>query len=316
MSTPRHRVSLLGTITRHFLAVATMVIVLTATVPAQAQQVLIVVNGDPITALDIEQRIKLIQATTQKQPSRQEVTNELIEEKLKLQLLKRYAIEGMDNDVESAFANMARRSRLTPQQLADQLVKSGLSITTLKSKIKADLTWNQVVRGRFQSSFQFSDKDILAKLETKPDIKETVAYDYTLRPILFVVPRGSPDSLREVRKKEADALRARFDNCETGIRIARGMRDVAVRSPTTRSGADLPEQLREILDKTEIGRLTPPEITQQGIEVYALCAKAKSSAENTPERRKVREEMISEQFQNKAKAFMKELKSQALIEYR
>ena len=55
--------------------------------------------------------------TTQKTPSRKNVIEELIDEKLKLQLLKRFSIEGMDNDVENAFAGMARRARMTPRRL-------------------------------------------------------------------------------------------------------------------------------------------------------------------------------------------------------
>ena len=290
---------------------------MTAATPAQAQQVVVLVNGDPITAFDVEQRAKLLQMTLRKTPVRKDVVEELVEEALKLQLLKRYSIEGMDNDVESAYGNMARRARMTPQQLTEQIAKSGILPATLKSRIKAELTWNQVIRGRFQSSFQFSEKDIMAKLETHtPDAKEAVGYDYTLRPILFVIPRGSPDSLRESRRKEAEALRSRFQNCDEGLRLARTLRDVAVRASTVRSPADLPPALREILEKTEVGKLTSPEVTTQGIEVYALCRKEQSGADNTPGKKQAREELYSAQFQEKSKRFMKELRSQALIEYR
>ena len=285
--------------------------------PASAQQVVALVNGDPITAFDVEQRSKLTQLTTQNTPPRQTVIEELIEERLKLHLLKRFMIEGIDGEVESAFSGMARRAQMTPQQLTEKLGQAGVAPGTLKSRIKAEIIWSQIIRGKFQSSFQFSEKDIMAKLETSnPEAKLSIGYDYTLRPILFVVPRGSPDSLRESRRKEAEALRSRFENCDSGVRMARGMRDVAVRNSTVRSSADLSPALREILEKTELGRLTPPEVTAQGIEVYALCRKEQSSAENTPEKRKVREEMASEQFQAQSKRYMKELRSQAMIEYR
>src|SRR5262245_56457144 len=59
---------------------------------ARAQGVVVLVNGDPITNFDIEQRGKLLQVSGQKTPSRQELIEELINEKLKIQLLKRYAI--------------------------------------------------------------------------------------------------------------------------------------------------------------------------------------------------------------------------------
>ena len=52
------------------------------------------VNGDPITNFDIEQRAKLIELSTHKPPPRTEVINELINEKLKIQLLRRYQHRG------------------------------------------------------------------------------------------------------------------------------------------------------------------------------------------------------------------------------
>ena len=282
---------------------------------AQAQQVVALVNGDPITAYDIDQRTRLTQISTNKTPARQDVLQELIDEHLKIQLLKRYAIDGMDQEVSTAFANMAGRMRQTPQQLTELLAKSGVSVNTLKSKIRADITWTQVIRAKYQNSLQIAEKDILAKLEeTKADDK--ISYDYTLRPILFVVPRGSPDSLRLARLKEAEALRARFTDCQEGIRLARGLRDVAVRAPVTRNSADLSPALREILDKTEVGKLSAPEPTAQGIEVFAICGRKEAGADNTLGKRKIREELFSTQFGTYSKRFLKELRSQAMIEYK
>ena len=288
-----------------------------APVAAQAQQVLVIVNGDPITAYDVEQRMKLVQISGKKSPDRQAAIQELIDEKLKIQLLKRFMIEGIEGDVENAYANMARRMRTTPSGFTEQLSKSGINSATLKHRIRAEIIWNQIVRGRFQSSLQISDKDILAKMETaKPDESKMVGYDYTLRPIVFIVPRGSPQAVIEARKKEAEALKARFDDCDQGIALARGMRDIAVRPPIAKSSTDLAPELRAILDKTEVGKLSTPEVTTQGIEVYALCSKKQSAADNTPGRKEVRDELYSEQFKTLSARFLKELRTQAMIEYK
>ncbi len=285
-------------------------------VPAEvrAQMVVVLVNGDPITTYDIEQRTKLIHLSGGKTPTRQAVIDELIEEKLKLQLLRRYVIDTIDTEVNNAFANMARRMRLSPQQFTENLAKQGISATGLKSRIKAELIWGQVIRGKFQSSFQFADKDILAKLEAKGE-KPPAGHDFTLRPILFVAPKATPQVL-EAKRKQAEALRARFTDCQTGIAIARGMPEVAVRPPVVRSSADLPAPLRDLLEKTEIGKLTPPETTAQGIELFALCGKKESDAENVPGKREVREQLVQEQYQRRSKEYMKELRSQAMIEYK
>jgi hypothetical protein len=97
-------------------------------------------------------------------------------------------------------------------------------------------------------------------------------YDYTLRPILFVVPHGDT-ALQESRRKDAEALRSRFTTCDTGLLFARSLRDVAIREPITKNSSDLVPALRQILDKTEVGHLTSPETTAQGIELFALCEK-------------------------------------------
>jgi peptidyl-prolyl cis-trans isomerase SurA len=248
---------------------------------AAAQGVAVIVNGDPVTNFDVEQRSKLIKLSSPKTPTRTEVIEELINEKLKIQLLRRFNIPDVDKEVDNAFTNMARRMRATPAQFTENLSKQGLQIETLKSRMKADIIWTQIIRGRYQSSFQFSEADIKARLEAKkPEEANAVGHDYTLRPILFVVPRGSPQSAFEARIKEAEAFRARFESCEQGIPLARGMRYVAVRAPVLKGSAELPPALREVLAKTEVGRLTAPEVTQQGIEVTAVCARRQS--ENAP----------------------------------
>jgi peptidyl-prolyl cis-trans isomerase SurA len=304
---------------RQLLAVAALLLValIGTSSSSTAQGVVAVVNGEPITAFDIEQRSKLIQVSLHKAPSRQEVLNELIDEKLKIQLLRRYNIDGIDLEVDGAFAGIARRAQQTPQQFAEQLTKANIGVNTLKQRIKAEIVWNQVIRGRFQSSFQITDKEILNKLETRnPEARATAGFDYTLRPIVFVVPRGSDQSVKEARRREAEALRGRFQNCESGISLARGLRDVAVRPGVVRSSADLAPALREILEKTEMGRLTPPETTQEGIQLYALCGKKPSIADNAPAKREVREEIVSAQFKAQSERYLKELRSQAMIEYR
>lgn len=286
--------------------------------PVEAQLVAAIVNGEPVTNYDIEQRTKLNQISTQKLPARKEVLEELIDEKLKTQLIRRYSMDGIEKDVDNALANMARRGRTTPKQFAEQLGRSGINVDTLKARVRAEIAWSQIIRGRFQSSFQFSDKDIMARLGTdKPQETSAAAYEYTLRPILFVVPRGSQPAVIDARRREAEALRARFQGCEEGVALARGLRDVAVRAQVVRTSADFSPALREILEKTELGKLTAPEATTHGIELYAVCARKQASAtENEAGKREARDKLFNEQFQHQSKRYLKELRSQAMIEYR
>lgn len=294
------------------LSAALIVLASAAVTGASAQQIVVVVNGDPITALDIEQRTKLMQISGQKTATRQQVLEELINEKLKVKEAKKYGLEVPDSEVDQSFATMASRMRSTPEQLTQALTKAGIHVNTLKARIRADMTWQQLVRGRYQSILQVGDKDLLATASTE----DSVGYDFTLRPILFFAPSGSDAKVIEGRKREAEALRARFSNCDEGIAFARALKDVAVRDQVSRSSADMPIELRKVLDGMEVGKLTPPEVTKFGVEMFAICRKKESAAENTPGRRKARETVMAERFEQQSKKYLQEVRRGAMIEFR
>jgi peptidyl-prolyl cis-trans isomerase SurA len=280
---------------------------------ALAQHVVLIVNGEVITDYDIDQRAKFNTLSAHKTPARQDVIEELIDEKLKVQIARRYKLDITDSDVDSSYADMAKRMHLTADQLTQTLAQNGIDSKTLKARVRADLNWQYIIRGKFQSSLQVSEKSVLDEIETqKKSDGGDVGYDYTLRPILFVVPHGNA-ALQESRRKDAEALRARFSTCDTGLLFARSLRDVAVREPITKNSSELVPALRQILDKTEIGHLTPPETTAQGVELFALCEK-KETKSDTPEKRQARDKIFSEQFQAKAKNYLRELRRQMMIE--
>jgi peptidyl-prolyl cis-trans isomerase SurA len=304
--------------------------------PSTAQQVAVVVNGEPITSYDIEQRSRFIQLTTHKTPTRQQVLEDLINDKLKVQIAKRYKLDITDNDVNTAFANMGKRMHWTAEQLTQSLAQSGVDAATLKSRIRAEIAWTQIVRGKFASSLQIGDKEVrdamesqgtkdinkddkdgkdvvAGSVENKADAGATKGIEYTVRPILFIVPHGTSEAGVAERKREAEELRARFDNCETGLTMARTLRYVAVREPIIKSTADLVPALRQILDSTPLGHLTPPEVMDQGVQVFAVCSKKETSGD-TPEQRQVREKLFAQRFDDQSKHYLAELRREAMIE--
>jgi peptidyl-prolyl cis-trans isomerase SurA len=281
-------------------------------ISASAQQLVARVNGDPITAIELEQRTKLTTISTKKTPSRQEVLDELIDERLKLQTAQRYRLDIPDTEVDTTLNGMASRMRTDADGFAKALAGAGISISTMKRKIRADIAWQQIVRGKFQSSLQVGEKDVRAAAESR-NAEKIAQYNYTLHPILLIVQRSAGVEGIENRRKEAENLRLRFQNCEDGLAFARGLRDVAVRSPITRNSLDLPTKLREVLDNTQIGRLTPPDITPQGVELFALCSKKESGSAAEAEG-DIRNELYSKRFEAQGKRFLQELRRSARIE--
>ena len=296
--------------------VASLVLI-SAAAPSHAQSVAVMVNGDPITSFDIEQRSKLNFLTTHKPADRQQVVNELIDEKLKIKEAKKFGVDPSASDIDQAFATMSGRMRIPPEQLTKSLESQGIRPDTLKSRIRADMVWTSLVRGRYKESLQVGEKDVAAAVQANggDEKQEADAFEYKMQPIVLVVPRGSAPAIVEGRQKEAEALRNRVQTCAEANALFKSMPNAAIRDIVVKTSADIPQVLREVLDKTPIGHLTAPEITKQGIEMVALCARQPTTID-TPKKKEIRDKMYAEKYEAKSKWYLQELRKAAMIEYR
>jgi peptidyl-prolyl cis-trans isomerase SurA len=285
--------------------------------PSHAQTVAVMVNGEPITNYDIEQRSKLVFLTTHKPASREQVIDELIDEKVKIKEAKKFGVDPTATDIDQAYTTMSSRMHITPEQLTKSLESQGIRPDTLKSRIRADMVWGSLVRGRYKESLQVGEKDVAAAVEVKSgeEKQDTESFEYKMQPIVLIVPRGSAPAAIESRRKEAEALRGRVQTCDEANALFKAMQNAAIRDPVTKTSADLPVPLRELLDKTPIGHLTPPELTKQGVEMVALCGR-KATTIDTPKKKEIREKMYVEKYEAKSKAYLQEVRKAAMIEYR
>ncbi|WP_347379577.1 SurA N-terminal domain-containing protein [Bradyrhizobium sp. STM 3843] len=286
-------------------------------VAAHAQSIVVMVNGDPITDYDIEQRTKLNFLSTHKQQSRQEVLNELIDEKVKIKEGKKFGVEPSASDIDSSFANMGSRMRLSPDQLAKSLESQGIRPETLKARIKAEMVWTSLVRGRYKERLQVGEKDVAAAVAAAGGDAEQQgqAFEYKMQPIVLIVPKGSAQSAFEARQKDAESLRSRVQSCQEANSYFRSMQNAAIKEIVVKTSADIPPNLRKLLDDTPIGHLTPPEVTKQGVEMVALCARTPTTVD-TPKKREIREKMYTEKYEATSKAYLQEVRRAAMIEYR
>ena len=298
------------------LAILALVLFACSNSPLHAQTVVVMVNGEPITSFDIEQRSRLIQISTHKTPTRQQVIDELIDEKVKIKEAKKYGVNPTASDIDQSYASMGQRMRMSPEQLTKTLEGQGVRPETLKARLKAEMVWGSLVRGRFKDSLLVNDRDVNEALKSSGDDQsKTEGFEYEMRPVVLIVPRGAAASVTEARRKEADSLRERIQSCAEAAQLFKAMRNATIRDNVVKSSADLPPPLRDLLDKTPIGHLTPPEITRQGVEMVAVCGK-KATSVDTPKKKEIREKMFAEKYEKKSKAYLEDIRKSAMIEYR
>ena len=258
---------------------------------AQAESVAAFVNGEPITALDVDQRSKLdeVSSPTHKVPSRQEVLDELINEKLKIREGRRWGVDASDSEVEQAFASTGQRMvHQNAEQFAQTLIKAGVNPTTFKSRLRAELIWQPLVRGRYSSSLEIYDKDILQEMiNKKPEGSEVTESLTTHRahPVhRFSSLRHAARSFDD-RKREAEGLRNRFRSCDMAHVRARPARWWFRRSS---AAPPMSRPIRAVLNP--VCQLTT-RVTSSA-SMFAVCAKD-VKADNSG-KRQARESLFNE----------------------
>jgi peptidyl-prolyl cis-trans isomerase SurA len=278
-------------------------------------QVVALVNGDPITALDVAQRMRLTEVTTRKIQTRQEALEELVNEKIKLQQAKNQRIEITDAQVDKVVGGMAQRMGRKTADFAAALTKEGVDVPRFKTRLRAELGWRQVLEQKAPGVFQVRDADLVAILLAHGEAAQTKATEYSLQQIVFVVPRNAPDPVRAGRMKEAENLRSRFANCEQDMPLVRELKEVVIKEPIERLSTDLGVQYKQLLDRTPDGKMTPPEPIATGIEVVAICSRKEIIAD-VSSRREFKEELLTKRLAEHEKYLLDYFRKQSIIEYR
>jgi peptidyl-prolyl cis-trans isomerase SurA len=280
-----------------------------ALAPASAQSIAVVVNGQPILTSEVQARLALLKLTGGK-GSVAAAQQELIDDKLKLAETKRFGIVASDAQVDAAFASVAERVKLPPDQFAKAIAQRGVNPQTLKDRIRAEMSWAQLVRRKFAA--QVASREAIPPAGGSVENKAT---QYTMRQVVFVVPKGASEAQAQQRRKEAIAARGRFPGCAGAVQFAASLRDVAVKEPVVRSTAQLGKEFNDVLSKVKVGGLTEPQRSEQGFEMIAVCERREISDDSVV-RQQAMEEMGGKRVQEQAEKYLAQLKSKAIIEIR
>jgi peptidyl-prolyl cis-trans isomerase SurA len=128
-----------------------------ATPPAasasQAMRIVAVVNGDVISNVDVENRTRLFALSTGLPLTqdvldrlKQQITRQLIDEKLRMQEVQRRKIVIPDKAIADAIHEIEIRNGLPAGALQQKLSSSGVAFRTLIDQLRTQLGWTQVLK--------------------------------------------------------------------------------------------------------------------------------------------------------------------------
>jgi len=290
--------------------------------PGRAQEVSIkvLVNDDPISDYDIDQRERFLAITTQEQPSpalKKKATEMLIDERLQLQEGRKLGVTANEDDVTKILDDMAKKNNLTVDGLATALGNAGANIKTLKDRIRSQAVWQESVRRKFRREVQIGEADIdVAMAVTGGDAGTAAAAPaettLQLRQVKYEIPAGADQKTIAARLAAAENLRARFDNCAD---LAKGVDGASVKTLQDQKPASLAQPARLLVTSAKIGQMTPPTISAAAVELYAVCGKRSFRGDET-DRNDAQRKLMNDEMGLRAERLLRDLRQEAFVEYR
>ena len=124
-----------------------------------ADGIVATVNDKIITGYDLRQRMLMLIASSQVQPTEQNLPaiqqaalNALIEDRLKDQEMAKFeSLKVTDEEIDGEIAEMARAAGTTPQAYMQFLQQGGIQPAAFRDNLRTQIGWSQLIPGRFNS---------------------------------------------------------------------------------------------------------------------------------------------------------------------
>ena len=277
------------------------------------------VNDDPITVYDVEQRQRFLAVTTQEQPSpalKKKATDMLIEERLQIQQGRKLGITPNEEDVTKVLAGMAKNNNMSPEQLGAALGQMGVNIKTLRDRIRAQVVWQDVVRKKFRRDVSIADSEVDKALGSAADAeapKEETTFQ--LRQVKYEIPTDADQASIAKQLAAVESVRAKVQSCSNLSSLTKDMKGFKIKTLQDQLPGSLGQPMRTLVMNAKIGQMTPPTLSGSAIEAYAVCGK--HAIKGNPEKRQQTEmKLLEEELGIRAEGLLRDMRQDAFIEYR
>jgi peptidyl-prolyl cis-trans isomerase SurA len=247
--------------------------------PASAQLaegVAAIVNDHVISTFDVRQRANLLitsaglQSTPEmQQRARAQALRDLVDERLQILETATYEIAVTPQEIDSRLNDIARSNNTDLAGFTRQLNEAGISMTTLRTQIEADIAWNRLIAGLYGTRVRVSDVEVR-------ETQERIAANAT-RPQYQISEIFLPaESEAEFNEMEQGALRL-LQEMQRGAPFPAVARQFS-RAPSAVAGGDvgwiastdLAPELQPIADRLEAGQVSLPVRTPTGVYIIAM----------------------------------------------
>lgn len=294
--------------------------------PAHAQKAMgiaAIVNDEAISMTDVEDRIRLVLASSGLPDGKEirakivpQILDGLIEEQIKMQEASRYNLLVSDEEIQEGLSTIAKQNNFTAEQFLDVMKKQGVPASTLMRQIRAQLSWNNVIKEKLRPKVDVTETDVDVRLQRlKGKIGQT---EYLVSEIYLPFEESARKNelvqFSQRMAKELQAKKAPFGPVAVQFSKAAGAEKGG--NIGWISDGDLEPALNTVLLSLAEGQVSDPIQTTTGIYLLMLQKKRVITEQTLPTRDDLTNSIGFERLDRVQQRTLLDLKSAAFIDRR
>ncbi len=246
---------------------------------------------------------------------RKDAKEELIEDRLKLQAAKKLGIEVGDQDIKQLLSELAGRNKMTYDQFAQHLKGTGVDITTMGERFRAQKAWRDLIGRRYAAQVSVTQRDVDRVLSAAAVEAGADTVELQVQRLSLALAGKIDQPAMTKRYAEAESLRRRYSGCKSMAELAKGAPDTRFEDMKYVKPGSIAEPMRSMLLSAKDDDMLPPVTTAAGVELYAVCGR-RSLSGNEERRSQAMAQLQSKELDVLARRHLRNLRQEANIEYK
>jgi peptidyl-prolyl cis-trans isomerase SurA len=292
-------------------------------------RIVAVVNDDIITLSDLNQlfksysdRIKSLEYSWGKtrrmlEKVRKDILNQLIDQKLTDQEVKRTNIDISEEDIDSAIERIKEQNYYSDKELRQALSKEGITLKEFRKRIKVQILRSKIVNLKVKSKIVITEEDIKSYYENNYKAYRREER-YRLRNIIMKLHPSDDEAQKQIVLERMEAVQEKLEAGQPFELLAKTYSE----SPLAAKGGDLgyfklenlSPQLQKALKGLNASKFTPILETDQGYQIFYIqeieVTPGKSLSEVSAE---IQEKLFSKIVDKKFQSWLEDLRKRSHI---